>query len=233
MSAPHLTIGDRLAIARRDRDHPAIALLIAERNRLFMQNRGIVYLKVRTALRRSWSVQLLGEDDAMQFSFVVALRAVEHFKPWLGVKLVTYIASSVDQELYRKSAGCASLVHVPSRLFASQRLKMADQLLKRLAERALSTQVLHDFGREEPRPELSEEETGILCRAYDGLDARTRTVMHGIFEGGETMERIGSRMGITKERVRQIKEEGLAALRRRLEYEGVVLSWRRDVFPAA
>ena len=57
---------------------------------------------------------------------------------------------------------------------------------------------------------LDEREHEILCR-YFGLDG----------EGGCTLEVIGERMGVTRERIRQIKEVALAKLRHPSHYQAL------------
>lgn len=72
---------------------------------------------------------------------------------------------------------------------------------------------------------LSHEAEQLLQDGLDSLDEREREVLAGRYgladREPETLESLAERLGLTRERIRQIQQESLAKLRRRLHRRGV------------
>jgi len=73
-----------------------------------------------------------------------------------------------------------------------------------------------------PLRQLEDKMDTLMVReAVETLDSRERAILNARFgldgEEGETLDEIGHKMGVTRERVRQIQEIALAKLRRRIE----------------
>lgn len=56
-----------------------------------------------------------------------------------------------------------------------------------------------------------------MQEAFESLDERECDVVHGLYSRDETLEKIGGRYGVSRERVRQIKDKALGKMRRVLE----------------
>ncbi|MEK8050360.1 RNA polymerase sigma factor RpoS [Ideonella sp. DXS22W] len=72
---------------------------------------------------------------------------------------------------------------------------------------------------------LSQEVSALLAQGLGGLNVREREVLAGRYGLGdrepETLEVLAQRLGLTRERVRQIQQEALLKLKRRLLGQGV------------
>ncbi|MDT7836701.1 sigma-70 family RNA polymerase sigma factor [Aquabacterium sp. OR-4] len=72
---------------------------------------------------------------------------------------------------------------------------------------------------------LSHEVSALLAQGLAGLNAREREVLSGRYglddREPETLEVLAQRLGLTRERVRQIQQEALLKLRRRMAGQGV------------
>ena len=72
---------------------------------------------------------------------------------------------------------------------------------------------------------LSREVEQLLERGLDGLSDREREVLCGRFglhdREPETLEKLAARIGLTRERIRQIQQAALQKLRRRMARQGI------------
>ena len=72
---------------------------------------------------------------------------------------------------------------------------------------------------------LTHELHAVLRLGLDGLNEREREVLIGRFglhdREPETLEVIAARLGLTRERIRQIQQEALLKLKRRMARQGV------------
>ena len=85
---------------------------------------------------------------------------------------------------------------------------------------------LIDAAAADPVDRILDREVGqLLERGLDGLDEREREVLCGRFglhdREPETLEKLAARIGLTRERIRQIQQAALQKLRRRMTRQGV------------
>lgn len=83
-------------------------------------------------------------------------------------------------------------------------------------------EVVRDENADTPYEQLEDKTvSGMLLGMVDGLDAREATILRyrfGLDEGSEkTLEEVGEKFGVTRERVRQIQNIALAKLRKMIE----------------
>jgi RNA polymerase nonessential primary-like sigma factor len=83
-----------------------------------------------------------------------------------------------------------------------------------------------DVAAPDPVDRILDREVGqLLERGLDGLDEREREVLCGRFglhdREPETLEKLAARIGLTRERIRQIQQAALQKLRRRMTREGI------------
>lgn len=109
-----------------------------------------------------------------------------------------------------------AMTEPPASLDAPQAADAADTLLDGVAdERAVDPAGLM----------LSHEVSALLAQGLAGLNTREREVLAGRYglddREPETLEVLAQRLGLTRERVRQIQQEALLKLRRRMAGQGV------------
>src|SRR3972149_110790 len=160
---------------------------------------------VRSNLRFVVSVAKKYQNQGVSLSDLInegnlgLIRAAHKFDETKGIKFISYAVWWIRQAILQALAEQSRIVRVP--------LNRAGTL-HRIGKR--SSALLQELGREPTLPESSEEVLGGLkereakiLRLYFGLDSQEPM----------TLEEIGSMLGITRERVRQIKEKALARLR--------------------
>ena len=169
------------------------------KNQILRANLRLIVSVARKHLRAGLSLMELVSDGTMTM-----MRALDSFDVHRGHKFSTYatlalmkgFARSVPQMLARRARGTSGAVGAD----VDQRvLEVADRRIPVAAERF-----------------LAREEVGQLLRR---LDTRERDVLRGHFgldEGSPaTYEQLGQRLGLSKERVRQIEQVALAKLQGR------------------
>src|SRR5215216_2145206 len=136
------------------------------------------------------------------------IRAAHKFDETKGIKFISYAVWWIRQAILQALAEQSRIVRVPlNRAGTLHRIgKRANALLQELGRDATHAEQTFEKALtesiEEALSHLKERESKIL-RLYFGLD------------GSEpmTLEEIGALLGITRERVRQIKEKALSRLR--------------------
>lgn len=202
----------------KDRDrHPAIRGA-AERNALAEANTGLVGYTIQRLLRGG---RLGAEEfeDAVQDGMLGLLRAAELWDESRGVKFSTYAVYWIRQAVLR-GRDEADLIVIPSYHRGEARSGLRARLRPARLDPAPDRdgwwrrdgdgEGLHAVVPEPDPAHPTRYDLGrVLAHCYTEqqrqvLEARAR---------GETLEQIGDRMGVTRERVRQIQLSAYAAVR--------------------
>jgi RNA polymerase sigma factor (sigma-70 family) len=163
---------------------------IQERNVLVLEHQRLpawVYQRLR---RRWWPVARMGFDDATQTGFLALIRAAELWQPERG----TFCAYAVT----------------------SIRRKMLHEALKP----ALRCERLPEDEGQPERPAaepLSDNECRRVRAAVAALPPRLRAVVEGWVMQGQPNRATGQALGVSRQRVHQLRQEALADLRWKLQ----------------
>jgi RNA polymerase sigma factor (sigma-70 family) len=163
---------------------------IEERNELVLEHQRLpawVFNKLR---RRWWPVARLGFDDATQAGFLALIRAAELWQPERG-PFSTYAVTSI-------------------------RRKMLNEALKPelRCERLPEDEGLPERPAAEP---LSASECQRVRAAVAALPAHLRAVVEGWVMEGQPNRVTGLALGVSRQRVHQLRREALADLRWKLQ----------------
>ena len=185
---PLLTAQQEIAIARRVQGGDADAMQeLVKRNLRFVISVAKKYQNRGLAL-----TDLIGEGN------VGLLTAARKFDPDQGVKFISYAVWWIRQAILAALARHGRTVRVPLNRTAdlSRIVRTAEQLRQDL--------------RREPTP----EEIDRALRSLPARDAKVLRLYFGLNDGREhTLEEIGGLLGVTRERVRQLRDRALKRLR--------------------
>lgn len=212
-----------------------------ERDQLVLQYVPMVYKQVLRLWR--WSVfrkHYGAVEDAVQHGIAALCKAADLYdpkrKPGANGKATFFtFATLVVRTSLLNDLGRQCLIAVPSYVTLAISRKGSGRPTKekpeyiRAAEQALALAHLSSIAAnrvlEREADESAYDPLAIetLRRLLDGLDSRTRMILErwfGIAGEHESLRRIGRSHGLSAERVRQIKNLGIAELRQRLKQAG-------------
>lgn len=212
---PQLTREEEQVLARRFRDHGDIAA----RDRLLL-----AHLPLGIAIAtRSRAAGVLREDLEQQ-AVLGLIKSVESFDPDRGVRFSTFarwwVRCFLDAYIIRNARLVRPSLRSKGRgnRVAGITVVPLDKLVGREGDRSTLADIIPD---DRPLPDEvaaraidGEVSVGDIGVALASLDGRSRVVIEARFFEGAKLHVIGERLGVTKERVRQIEAAALKRLRR-------------------
>ena len=214
-AVPLLTAGEEVELARRRDAGDGEAL-----DRLIVAN---LRWAVRVATRHR-HVHGGDQDDLEQAAIGGLMRAARKFDPDRGVRFSTYATWWIRQALARH-AGEARLIHVPENPQAraseeAARARAIASIDEPNEHGSTPSELLADRGEAPEEAMRREEAAGVLAAAVRRLGPRDAEVLRRRYglQGGEpeTLKEVGDRLGLTRERVRQIEKRARERLARLL-----------------
>jgi RNA polymerase primary sigma factor len=153
-------------------------------------------------------------DDAVSAGASGMMRAAKLFRPELGYKFSTYATKAIRSHIL-KAAQAELVVRIPAGFFAKANAERAERYARHAAA-ALNCHSISDDMEAAVTHDVLPEDYDRLHQRVDELDERERSIIRMYFWGGMTMEAIGQQIGLTRERVRQIRDAALQGLRNTL-----------------
>jgi RNA polymerase sigma factor (sigma-70 family) len=170
-------------------------------------------------MRRHPAVARMGFEDAVQAGFLGLLRAAELWDDSRGVLFLTYAYQSVKMSILKAALG-NSLIAIPLWVFLREDGKRHQAAVRRALHLLSLFEREDKYGRVwEPADRFDRFdrcEYLTAADALDGLPPLEQDVIRQCVMDGQTLSSVGRRLGVSKEWVRQIRERGLARLRRKL-----------------
>lgn len=170
----------------------------------------------------------LDSEDLFNAAFFGLRRAAEKFDASKGFKFSTYALHWVRHHVQRTIADQSRIVRVP--VWFRER---ARRMQETLPPDALSLDAPVRSGEGESKPWLemmasdddptenlsTRQRREVIEQALERIPERTRDVLRSRFWKDESLAEIGRRLGLSRERIRQLEAEGLEMLRQELEEE--------------
>lgn len=189
---------------------------VAERNALAMTAYHLVRHVVRRLLHDYPAVRRLGEGEAESVGYVTLLRAAEIYDERRGVRFCTYAYRSIRRQVLRASIeGNHGAIRIPGHCFLQG--GVSERAVAN-ARRALQCRSL-DEERAPPAPgpgEYEVDELEGLHAAMQRLPEQQRQALRLRYWDGLLLTEVGAALGVSKQRVQQILNKALAALRQEL-----------------
>lgn len=203
-----MTIED-LAICIQDGDESKVPELWDKVRGLYMKKSFTYYGNHRELCARC-GVEL---EDIQQQSFFAFLRTVEEFKPESGLGFMAFINYPFMTEMQNLTGTRTALTRLDA-------LNNCASLDKEIENEDGTGDTLGDFVPDPTALEflelLDRQSVGAMIRAeVHRLPAPVCDVIDGYFLEGKTLEKLGQVLGVSPERVRQLKARGLNTLSKR------------------
>jgi RNA polymerase sigma factor (sigma-70 family) len=184
----------RRADTARDRRKWKAAFL-ALRDRVVLGNQKLVFKAVR--YRRAWT---LLTDDLTGEGHVVLINAVERYNPWLGVRFSTYAFTCLVRALVRSTKRRSGQ---DKRLVLQDQLALEGAAQEKTKDKKDDSPLDLDHYLRDAHPLLTEREKAVLRMRF-GIGPAVEPLK---------LELIGERLGLSKERIRQVQVSALGKLR--------------------
>lgn len=168
------------------------------RDKIILGNQKLVFRAVRRRMAMSHRL-----DDLVGECHIVLIQAVAAYNPWMGIRFSTYAFTCLVRALSRLSQRMAN--DWLSRSLPLETIGEAEPGAGREYDRWAGIPRLDIYLRND-HPLLTDREKAIIARRFNLTGANA----------GQTLEKVGKALGLSKERVRQVQASALDKLRQEL-----------------
>lgn len=182
---------------------------IADRDRLILQWRYLPHHVVERVAPKG--LRKVDYEEAEEQGFLALIRAAETWRDNGGAAFNTYCFRSIALWVARHLRH-RGLIHVPENALREQAKKWSKECCKK-ASRFCTLPEGFDIPKAEEREQVDFDEVELLQAALAELSDRERMIVVGYVGEGRTLLSLGKELNISRERVRQIKDEALCRLR--------------------
>ena len=156
-------------------------------------------------------------DDLIQEGLFGVLVAFRSWRPDGGANLLTWAA-------FRVKARMRAFIGQDPKTYRLKRKEQHASLDEPLGNHGSHTFCLYDLipspAEQEERAHVASRER-VIAAAIDDLPERTAQIIRARFFEDKTLEETAEPLGLTKERVRQIQDDALRMLARRIDFDAV------------
>lgn len=164
------------------------------RDQIVLGNRKLIFRAVRRRLSMPHYA-----DDFVGDCHIVLIQAVAAFNPWMGIRFSTYAYTCLVRALSRLSQRMSADGNMRALALDS----LPDGEPRGKAAPPITGPLFLDEYLRDDHPLLTAREKSIITRRFSLKDDAQ----------GQTLERVGKAMGLSKERVRQVQSSALQKLR--------------------
>lgn len=193
------------------------------------EHSGLVYYIINMKFKWAQKFVLCEYEDLLQEGFIALMNANRLFDPDRNIKFSTYACSAIYQQLRQYVSTHISILTTPTDFFYHKRNKGRHGKVAvrggRFSELFRETnniswkldRMIKELGIEDRRS-LDDQEEWDLVQKIIGrkLNDREKYILEKRSEG-QTLEKIGYKYGITKERIRQVEYRALQKIREEVE----------------
>jgi len=160
-------------------------------------------------------------DAAMSAGYLGVIHAIRKFDVTRGSRLTTYSKYWIDQYLRRVSKQERELISIPEYLGLKDKKEHPNQRFAKVrlegAEKLKDFPAINSISEHEKYIDLLVDVEDSIKR----LSKREQFVIQSIFYDRKILKVIGKELGVSRQRVQQIKEESLGKIRRYLKKQGL------------
>jgi RNA polymerase primary sigma factor len=177
-------------------------------------------LRLVVNIARRYAGKGLGLQDLIAEGNLGLLRAVERFDPSMNTRFSTYASYWIKQSIKRALVNTGHTIRLPAyvvELLTKWRRATA-QLNDELGRTPTLEEVAQVLNLPKKKLNIIKKAISIYNASPQGGQAESDLSLDELFaDTRETLKEIGERLGLTRERVRQIEVEALGKLREQLE----------------
>jgi RNA polymerase sigma factor (sigma-70 family) len=178
-------------------------------------------------------------DEAVSDAMLGLVKAVDALEPHRG-RLTTLVSVCVRQEVWKHWRLYCGVIYVPNCAVdmkqnpSQEMMDKAANASRRVSLHKVTRPNMTDGGDNDPAIITeTKEEAGRAMTAFLRLSDREREVVDRVVMHGETLRDVGEMQGVSRERIRQVKQQALERLREEFAGEAYMKTKSKNGKPEA